>query len=192
MQIVVAHMSEDTNDDFSFTLDVKPNDTVSIVKEKMQNHFVQEVCGETLQHLFFAGELLEDGTLSDYNIQKYDVVLISAVEVLQDHNTCNLVKVVCFDNDSFAIDASTSDSIDNVKAEIYEFQNENRSEFIPLDQQQLFFAGKLLEDGTLSDYGFDASKHLLYVKAKIQDNEDPSAIDDDYETATYYMEPKQN
>ncbi len=81
MQIVVAHMSEDTNDDFSFTLDVKPNDTVSMVKEKMQNHFVQEVYGETLQHLFFAGELLEDGTLSDYNIQEYDVVLISHLGV---------------------------------------------------------------------------------------------------------------
>jgi hypothetical protein len=169
MQIVVAHMSEDTNDDFSFTLDVKPNDTVSIVKEKMQNHFVQEVCGETLQHLFFAGELLEDGTLSDYNIQKYDVVLISAVEVLQDHNTCNLVKVVYFDSDSFVIDVEASDSIDNVKAEIYEFQNENRSEIIPLDQQQLFFAGELLEDGnsTLADYGFDVVKDALFLKGDI-------------------------
>jgi hypothetical protein len=173
MQIVVAHMPEDSNHEFSFTLDVKSNDTIDTVMEnmKVQNYFSQEDCYEPLQHLFFAGELLEDGsrTLSDYNIQKYDVVLISAVEVLQDHNTCNLVKVVCFDSDSFAIDASTSDSIDNVKAEIYEFQNENCSEIIPLDQQQLFFAGELLEDGsrTLSDYGFDASKHLLYVKAKI-------------------------
>jgi ubiquitin C len=170
MQIVVAHMPEDSNHEFSFTLDVKSNDTIDTVMEKMkvQNYFSQEDCEDPLQHLFFAGELLEDGsrTLSDYNIQKYDVVLISAVEVLQDHNTCNLVKVVYFDSDSFVIDVEASDSIDNVKAEIYEFQNENCSEIIPLDQQQLFFAGELLEDGsrTLSDYGFDASKHILYVK----------------------------
>jgi hypothetical protein len=154
--IVVAHMGEDSNEDFSFTLNVKPNDTMSMVKEKMKNHFEQE--GETLQYMFFAGQLLdEDGTLSDYNIQKHDVVLISDLDMLQDHNTSDCVKVVCFDNYSFGIDAEASDSIDKVKAEIYEI--------FEADPMELYFGGKLLEEGTLSDYGFVASKHLLSVKA---------------------------
>ena len=137
-----------TNEIVTVALQVKNSDTVDDLKAKIEN---RTGLLPAQQKLKLDNKYLEDGqTLSDCSVQNEDFIDL----VLQKDGGKKKIFVNTL-TDTISMLVETSNTISTIKTMIHE------QDGVPTDQQQLVYAGKLLEDGlTLGDYGIEAEATL--------------------------------
>ena len=152
MNISIKMLSENT-----FTLDVQPSDSILQIKQKIS---LKENIHPARQKLLFEGkELLDNKTISDYNIKKDSTLqLILRSPILFFVETLSKQKIM--------IKAQFSDTILFIKQEIQKKEN------FPIEKYCVVFKGKELDDNKIiNDYNIPKNSTLeLALKISIQLN----------------------
>lgn len=138
----------------TITLEVDSLNTIGYVKAKIEG---DEGFPMGQQCLIFANKQLENNrTLADHNISSESTLLL----VLQQLPRGSMqIFAKRLDGKIYTLEVDRSDSIQNIKVQIYEKDGNQPS------KQRLIYAGKQLEDGrTLADYDVQngATFHLVF------------------------------
>ena len=130
------------------TLEVEASDTIKSIKTKVEE---KEGIPPDQQQFYFSGKpLMDNMTLNDYNIQRD-----STFYLVPQLSSRIPISISCSNGKSITLEVCTNDTVENVKAMIQD------KEGIPVDQQQLDFGGKQLEDDRiLSDYNIHRGSNL--------------------------------
>ena len=128
MQLFVKTLTGKT-----IALQVKPSSTIANVKHKIEE--AEDIPPDKQRLSFASKQLVDDRTLSDYNIRNECTVYLFL-------RLCGGMKIFVKNPSiaTFSIDVEPSDTVQNVKSKIQNREN------IPSDQQCLTFAGEQLED----------------------------------------------
>ncbi|GKU85726.1 hypothetical protein SLEP1_g351 [Rubroshorea leprosula] len=134
---------------------VKLSETVKNLKELLRE---KGVASEEIQHLFFAGNRLEDsGRLVDHGVQMNSTLNL----IVQDFVGIKLIVEIPSGQRTIVVEARANDTVQNVKSLI------EVKEGLHSDQFMLVFNGEILDkDRTLTSLGVynEATLHLVFCQ----------------------------
>ena len=144
------------------SIEVKPDFTVKMLKEKIKDKLGIETSDQTL--LFKRGILRDNISLFQYDIQEGNVLtLFTYLPIKEKESELLQIFIKTITGKEITLTVDPSLTIQNLKCEIQD------AEGVPSDQQRIIFAGAQLEDSrTLASYNIKTNATLnMFPRPKI-------------------------